>query len=142
MDFFDDNDNILKGYVDKVFFEKHENGYKALSLICDGADETVVGKMPDVSKGDTIEVTGEYVDHPKFGIQFKASSYKIIPPADSQAMERYLASGAVSGVGEKLASKIVSKFGDDTFRIIEEEPERLQGDAVRTGAGEGTVRGK
>lgn len=122
---FSQEENVLKGYVDKVFFEKHENGYKALSLICDGSDETVVGKMPDVSKGDTIEVTGSYVDHPKFGIQFKAESYRIIPPADSQAMERYLASGAVSGVGEKLASKIVSKFGDDTFRIIEEEPERL-----------------
>ena len=81
--------------------------------------------MPDVSKGDTIEVSGEYTDHPRFGVQLKVTSYKIIPPADSQAMERYLASGAVSGVGEKLASRIVSKFGDDTFRIIEEEPERL-----------------
>ncbi len=81
--------------------------------------------MPDVSKGDTIEVSGEYIDHPRFGVQLKVTSYKIIPPADSQAMERYLASGAVTGVGEKLASRIVSRFGDDTFRIIEEEPERL-----------------
>ena len=108
-----------------MIFESREDGYKALALISDGFDETVVGRMPDVSKGDTIEAEGEYVDHPRFGIQFKVKSYKILPPADSQAMERYLASGAIAGVGEKLASKIVSKFGDDTFRIIEEEPERL-----------------
>ncbi len=111
--------------MDHVIFESNEDGYKALALISDGFDETVVGKMPDVSKGDTIEAEGEYVDHPRYGVQFKVRSYKIIPPADSHAMERYLASGAVPGVGEKLASKIVSKFGDDTFRIIEEEPERL-----------------
>jgi exodeoxyribonuclease V alpha subunit len=115
----------IKGYVDHVIFESRETGFKALALISDGFDETVVGRMPDVSKGDTVEVTGEYTDHPRFGVQLKVSSYKIIPPADSQAMERYLASGAVTGVGEKLASRIVSKFGDDTFRIIEEEPERL-----------------
>lgn len=115
----------IKGYVDHVIFESRETGFKALALISDGFDETVVGRMPDVSKGDTIEVSGEYTDHPRFGVQLKVTSYKIIPPADSQAMERYLASGAVSGVGEKLASRIVSKFGDDTFRIIEEEPERL-----------------
>ena len=111
--------------MDHVIFESRENGFKALALISDGFDETIVGRMPDVSKGDTVEVTGEYTDHPRFGVQLKVTSYKIIPPADSQAMERYLASGAVSGVGEKLASRIVSKFGDDTFRIIEEEPERL-----------------
>ena len=115
----------IKGYVDHVIFESRETGFKALALISDGFDETVVGRMPDVSKGDTVEVTGEYTDHPRFGVQLKVTSYKIIPPADSQAMERYLASGAVTGVGEKLASRIVSKFGDDTFRIIEEEPERL-----------------
>ncbi len=115
----------IKGYVDHVIFESRETGFKALALISDGFDETAVGRMPDVSVGDTVEVTGEYTDHPRFGIQLKVSSYKIIPPADSQAMERYLASGAVSGVGEKLASRIVSRFGDDTFRIIEEEPERL-----------------
>ena len=111
--------------MDHVIFESRETGFKALALISDGFDETVVGRMPDVSKGDTVEVSGEYTDHPRFGVQLKVSSYKIIPPADSQAMERYLASGAVSGVGEKLASRIVSRFGDDTFRIIEEEPERL-----------------
>ena len=115
----------IKGYVDHVIFESRETGFKALALISDGFDETIVGKMPDVSKGDTVEVTGEYTDHPRFGVQLKVSSYKIIPPGDSQAMERYLASGAVTGVGEKLASRIVSRFGDDTFRIIEEEPERL-----------------
>ncbi|MCR4792641.1 MAG: ATP-dependent RecD-like DNA helicase [Lachnospiraceae bacterium] len=125
MDFFDHDTTTLKGHVRRIYFEKHETGYKAVLIATGDEDETVVGKMPDVSVGDTIEVAGSYVDHPKFGIQFKVSSYKIIPPTDSQAMERYLASGAVAGVGEKLAAKIVGKFGDDTFRIIEEEPERL-----------------
>ena len=124
MDFLNEQTTV-KGYVEKVLFENAENGYKALSVLCDGSDDTFVGNMPDVSKGDTIEASGEYVDHPRFGIQFKVSSYRIVPPADSEGMERYLASGAVTGVGEKLASRIVSRFGDDTFRIIEEEPERL-----------------
>ena len=122
---FNNNENTIRGTVKKIYFEKRETGYKAVLVSGEEDDDTVVGKMPDVSVGDTIEVTGTYADHPKFGIQFKASSYRIIPPSDSQAMEKYLASGAVAGVGEKLAARIVAKFGDDTFRIIEEEPERL-----------------
>jgi exodeoxyribonuclease V alpha subunit len=122
---FNNNENTIRGTVKRIYFEKRENGYKAVLISGEVEDDTVVGKMPDVSVGDTIEATGVYADHPKFGIQFKASSYRIIPPSDSQAMEKYLASGAVAGVGEKLAARIVAKFGDDTFRIIEEEPERL-----------------
>ena len=124
MDLYDQN-NTIKGTVKRIYFEKHETGYKAILLETDDEDETVVGKMPDVSVGDTIEAEGSYFDHPKFGVQFKINSYRIVPPEDSKAMERYLASGAVTGVGERLAAKIVAKFGDDTFRIIEEEPERL-----------------
>jgi len=115
----------LKGNVLRIYGEKEGSPFKVAVIICDGEEETCVGSMPEISVGDCIEVEGVYVDHPRFGIQFKVSKYQIVPPSDSQAMERYLASGAVKGVGEKLASKIVSKFGDDTFRIIEEEPERL-----------------
>ncbi|MBP1584445.1 MAG: ATP-dependent RecD-like DNA helicase, partial [Lachnospiraceae bacterium] len=125
MDFFDTDENTIKGTVKRIYFEKRETGYKAVLISGGEDDDTVVGKMPDVSVGDTIEAVGCYTDHPRFGIQFKVSSYRIIPPSDSQAMERYLSSGAVAGVGEKLAARIVAKFGDDTFRIIEEEPERL-----------------
>ena len=125
LDFLDRNENTIKGTVKRIYFEKRETGYKAVLISGEEDDDTVVGKMPDVSVGDTIEATGSYIDHPRFGIQFKADSYRIIPPSDSQAMERYLSSGAVAGVGEKLAARIVARFGDDTFRIIEEEPERL-----------------
>ncbi len=92
LDFLDRNENTIKGTVKRIYFEKRETGYKAVLISGEEDDDTVVGKMPDVSVGDTIEATGSYIDHPRFGIQFKADSYRIIPPSDSQAMERYLSS--------------------------------------------------
>ena len=93
--------------------------------ISDGDEITCVGTFRDADVGDTLEIEGELVQHPMYGDQIRVKSYTIVEPEDAQAMERYLASGAIKGVGAALAARIIKKFGEDTFRIIEMEPERL-----------------
>lgn len=115
----------IDGYVDHIVFQNRENGYTVMSLITEGEEVTCVGMCRGLTQGDTISARGDYVEHPVYGTQFKINSYQTVTPQDSAGMERYLGSGAVKGVGAALAARIVKKFGDDTFRIIEEEPERL-----------------
>ena len=91
----------------------------------DDEEEICVGIFRGVDNGENLEITGEYVEHPSYGYQFKANSFKVVEPDDLLSMERYLGSGAIKGVGEALAKRIVKRFGKDTFRVIEEEPERL-----------------
>ena len=115
----------VSGFVDHIIFQNSENGYTVMELVVDGEGMTCVGMCKGLTQGETISAQGEFTEHPVYGAQFKISSYKTVAPKDSASMERYLASGAVKGVGAALAARIVKKFGDDTFRIIEEEPERL-----------------
>lgn len=115
----------INGYVDHIIFQNNENGYTVMSLISEGEEITCVGMCRGLSQGENISAQGDYIEHPVYGEQFKISSYGIVAPKDSASMERYLGSGAVKGVGPALAARIVKRFGDDTFRIIEEEPERL-----------------
>lgn len=115
----------ISGYVDHIIFQNADNGYTVMVLVVDGEEITCVGMCKGLTQGETISAEGEYVDHPVYGQQFKISQYQTVAPKDSVSMERYLGSGAVKGVGAALAARIVKKFGDDTFRIIEEEPERL-----------------
>ncbi len=116
----------IEGYVEKITFRNEENGYTVLRLSAEGGEECLVGVFPSISEGEYIEATGERILHPTYGPQIKVSAYKFIAPDDAASMERYLSSGAVKGIGERLAKRIVAKFGDETFRIMEEEPERLQ----------------
>lgn len=115
----------INGYVEHIIFQNSENGYTVLNLVAEGDEITCVGMCKGLTQGENIAAQGEYVEHPVYGSQFKISSYRTVAPKDSAGMERYLGSGAVKGVGPSLAARIVKKFGDDTFRIIEEEPERL-----------------
>ncbi len=115
----------ISGYVEHIIFQNSENGYTVFNLITDEKEITCVGACKGLTQGENIEAEGEYVEHPVYGSQFKIGAYQTIAPKDSASMERYLGSGAVKGVGPALAARIVKKFGDDTFRIIEEEPERL-----------------
>ena len=115
----------ISGYVDHIIFQNRENGYTVMSLMADGEEITCVGMCRGLTQGENISARGDYVEHPVYGTQFKLSSFQTVAPRDSAGMERYLGSGAVKGVGAALAARIVKKFGDDTFRIIEEEPERL-----------------
>ena len=96
-----------------------------MNLTAEDGDITCVGCARDFSVGETVEMEGEYVEHPVYGLQFKFTSLRAVAPEDRISVLRYLSSGAVKGVGPKLAEKIVERFGDDTFRILEEEPERL-----------------
>ena len=116
---------IINGYVEHIIFQNKENGYTVLNLVAEGEEITCVGMFKGLTQGETISAQGEYVEHPVYGKQFKVSTYQTVAPKDSVSMDRYLGSGAVKGVGAALAARIVKKFGDDTFRIIEEEPERL-----------------
>lgn len=115
----------IEGFVDHIIFQNPDNGYTVLELTVDSGDCVLVGMLKGVSQGDTIQAEGEYTEHPVYGMQFKASVYRTVLPKDAAGMERYLASGAIKGVGMALAKRIVRQFGADTFRVIEEEPERL-----------------
>lgn len=116
---------VLKGYVDHIIYENRENNYKVLALSCDKTDEKVVGIFPGVGQGDCLYIEGFEEEHPSFGTQIHARMFEIVLPDDSYSIQKYLGSGAIKGVGEKLAERIVKRFGEDTFRIMEEEPLRL-----------------
>lgn len=116
----------VTGYIDHIIFQNEENSYAVLSLVTSEQEELIcVGTFPGIEDGATLEMEGDYVNHPSYGLQFKAFSFKETYPQDIVSIERYLGSGAIKGIGEALARRIVKKFGDDTLRIIEEEPERL-----------------
>ncbi len=113
----------VSGYVERIVYRNEENGYSVLELT--GTDAvTVVGILPMISAGEYVSVTGSYSEHPVYGRQFTAESYEVSMPDNASAIEIYLAS-AIKGVGPRMAAAIVHKFGADTLRVIEEEPERL-----------------
>ena len=118
-------EETIEGYVDHIIFQNRDNGYTVACLISQGEEITCVGNFRFLSEGETIWAKGTYTRHPSYGRQFSVNSYESVIPQDSLAMERYLGSGAIKGIGAALAARIVRKFGDDTLRIIEEEPERL-----------------
>ncbi|MCI9430531.1 MAG: ATP-dependent RecD-like DNA helicase [Lachnospiraceae bacterium] len=115
----------LKGYIEHIIYRNTENGYTVANLICGEEEITCVGMFQELDQGESVEMTGEYTEHALYGRQFKAKSCKTVAPDDIVSIQRYLGSGAIKGIGEALAARIVKKFGEDTFRIIEEEPERL-----------------
>ncbi len=116
----------ITGHVDHIIFENRENGYTVLLLTDSDQQEIVcVGTIPGIDTGMSLELYGEYTEHPTYGMQFKVTRFEEITPQDTLAITRYLASGAIKGVGEKMAVRIVERFGSDTFRIMENEPERL-----------------
>ena len=114
-----------KGFVEHIIYKNPLNGYGVINLMSDEEEITCTGIFTHLDEGECIEVNGDYVEHAVYGTQFKVEKYRVVPPEDSVAIERYLGSGAIRGVGAALAARIVKRFGDDTFRIIEEEPERL-----------------
>ncbi len=115
----------ISGYVDHIIFQNSDNGYTVLELMSGETMITCVGMLMGLTDGMNVELEGEYTDHPSYGRQFKAARFTEKEPEDELAIERYLGSGAIKGVGAALAARIVRRFGKETFRIIEEEPERL-----------------
>lgn len=115
----------LTGYVEHIIYRNADNGYTVLNLVSGEEEITCVGTFSAIAEGENIEATGEYTEHPTYGRQFKVDSFEEKAPEDEEAIERYFGSGAIKGIGLALAARIVRRFKDDTFRIIEEEPERL-----------------
>lgn len=115
----------FKGYVEHIIYRNEENTYTVFEVQCEDGLVTCTGFPPAISEGESCIVSGEKVQHAVYGEQLKVDTYRVIPPENSQAMLRYLASGAVKGIGQALAARIVKRFGDDTLRIMDEEPERL-----------------
>lgn len=118
-------EETVKGIVDHIIFRNEENGYTVLSLHTDGKKLTLVGFFQVINEGETIEAYGRMTSHASYGEQFRVDRYEVREPQDTEAVERYLGSGAIKGIGMALAARIVKKFGDDTMRIMESEPERL-----------------
>ncbi len=115
----------VKGYVEHIVYRNSDNGYTVFNLHNGDGELTCVGSFPFISEGELLQLTGEYVTHALYGVQLQVQTSEVCEPEDLMSIERYLGSGAVKGVGAALAARIVRRFKEDTFRIIEEEPERL-----------------
>lgn len=115
----------VQGYIDHFIYRNESNGYGVIELQTEEEELICVGSFQGIDQGENVEITGQYVEHAVYGRQLKAEKIRVIAPENAYAMERYLAGGAVKGIGPALAKRIVKKFGNDTFRVMEEEPERL-----------------
>lgn len=119
-------DEVVEGYVEKIIFRNAENGYTVLTVSEKEKEEiTCVGTFTFISEGEYVHMEGGYTTHPIYGEQFQVKVCEMREPEDVLAMERYLGSGAIRGIGPALAARIVKRFKDQTFRILDEEPERL-----------------
>lgn len=115
----------IRGYVDKIIYRNQDNGYTVLNIEENGCETPCTGVFRFIDEGEYLELTGEFVFHPSYGEQFKVEYSESIEPESAAAIERFLGSGAIKGIGQVTAHRIVEKFGDDALRIIDEEPERL-----------------
>ena len=115
----------ITGRIERIIYKNSENGYTVLELFTEKRLLTVSGKFPIVGIGEELELVGELKMHPEYGVQFVAESVKVESPVDETAIEKYLACGLISGVGEVTARNIVKMFGKDTLKIIENEPAKL-----------------
>ena len=115
----------ISGYINHIVYANAETGYAVIEIVKDGEEMTLVGIMPQISEGEYIQAEGNRITHAVYGEQFSVTGFSIQAPEDIASIEHYLGSGAIKGVGTALAARIVKKFGEDTFRIIEDEPERL-----------------
>lgn len=115
----------ITGIVDMVTFRNEANGFTVLDLELENELLTVVGVLPGVNAGETVTLTGTYTTHPSFGRQFKATAFSRCMPETADQIYKYLASGVIKGIGPKRAISIVERFGEDTLKVIENEPEKL-----------------
>ena len=115
----------IEGNVAHITFQSTDTGFTVLELETESEYITVVGEMAGIGEGQKLVAFGEYTNHPSFGVQFKAESVEISLPSDANAIYTYLASGAVKGIGMVFAKRIVEKFGEDTFDVLDNFPEKL-----------------
>ena len=115
----------LQGQVEGIIYQNEANSYTIANLDTDNEEITIVGYLPFIREGDTLRVMGNYVEHKDYGTQFKVSTFEKIMPENLEALEKYLASGAIKGVGEATAKRIIKTFGNETIDIIKNQPEKL-----------------
>lgn len=115
----------ITGTVENIVFRNADNGYSVVNLSCDKKRVTAVGNFPELYEGQTVELTGDYVVNKKFGEQFKADEISIVEPTSLSAIEKYLSSGLIYGIGPVTAKKIVDEFGTDTLAVLEFNPIKL-----------------
>ena len=117
----------LRGEVERLVYSSEESGFTICRLVVPGRRdlETVAGTMPGIQPGERLHLRGRWINHPIHGYQFRADSYSSQLPASPNAVRRYLASSLVKGIGPVLAGRLVDCFGDETLRVIDEQPERL-----------------
>lgn len=115
----------IEGTIEDIIYMNEANGYTVCDVRCGNDCLTAVGYMPFINAGETIKASGKWVSHPDYGEQFKVELYEKVMPQTSEAIEKYLSSGIVKGVGPATATKIVAKFGAATLDIINSNPMRL-----------------
>ena len=115
----------IQGMVSDIVFKNEENGYTIANLANEDDEITIVGCMPTLSMGESIEVEGKWINHKIYGSQFEVQSFMPVTPSSLEGIYVYLSSGMIHGIGEKMAKRIVDKFGVDTLDIIQNTPERL-----------------
>lgn len=121
-------ETTISGTVERITYRNDENFYTVARFKANDSKAliTITGTLGDFAAGDQYELTGEWIQHPSYGQQFRVLSYNTIIPTTEDGIERYLSSGLIKGVGKATAKKIVAKFGLDTLEIIEHSPERLE----------------
>ncbi len=115
----------IQGMVSDIVFKNEENGYTIANLANEDDEITIVGCMPTLSMGESIEVEGKWINHKIYGSQFEVQNFMPVTPSSLEGIYVYLSSGMIHGIGEKMAKRIVDKFGVDTLDIIQNTPERL-----------------
>ena len=115
----------IKGQITDIIYENEINGYMVAEFETDEEEIVITGYLPFVNNGDSLKITGKYVTHPDYGRQFKVETFEKIMPETLEALERYLASGIITGVGPATARKIIDKFGEETIHVLRFEPEKI-----------------
>lgn len=117
---------LVRGTVEQIVFYNQENGYAVLRLASDnGAEVTATGTFPNIGLGEEVILTGFWVTHPSYGEQFSTEAFERRLPSSARGIAEYLGSGVIRGVGPRLAARIAERFGEDTFEVLAQEPERL-----------------
>ena len=118
-------DEFLTGTVEDIIYSNSENGYTVFSIENEDDEVVCVGTVPDIHTGESVKLTGSWTMHSTYGLQFQVLYYEKTMPESVEGIEKYLSSGIISGIGKKTAKRIVERFGEASFYVIEEKPERL-----------------
>ncbi|MEN8906175.1 MAG: ATP-dependent RecD-like DNA helicase [Clostridiales bacterium] len=115
----------IEGFIEELIYENKNNGYKICGISTDKDFIVTVGYMPGILKGEYVRINGVWVSHPEYGDQISIKSFERIKPKTREGLKEYLTSGIFTGIGKTTANRIINKFGDDTFNILQNDPQKL-----------------